>query len=216
MLKLYGYWRSSATYRVRIALNLKNISYEYIPIHLLKNGGEQHQSKYLTLNPSQLVPTLLDEERGIQLSQSLAIIEYLDDAFPEMPCLIPTDPLTKYQVKSLSLDIACDIQPLANLRVLQYLKSSCKVSDNEHESWSRYWIELGFQAIEKKLGNTAIDFCFGNQLSMADICLIPQVYNARRCKVDLTKFPVINAIDKRCNGLAAFECAKPENQIDAQ
>ncbi|WP_102796651.1 maleylacetoacetate isomerase [Bowmanella denitrificans] len=215
-IKLYSYWRSSASYRVRLALNLKKISYQYIPVHLVKDGGEQHQQAYLGLNPAELVPTLVDEDEDIILNQSLAIIEYLDEKYSSPVRLLPEHKLQRARVRALALDIAADIQPLANLRVLQHLESAYQVDTQGKTDWSRHWIEKGFAAIERRLQNTAGKFCFGFDLTMADVCLIPQVYNAQRFGVDMSQFPLIQRIQENCNKLPEFVSALPENQPDAQ
>ena len=183
-ITLYGYWRSSATYRVRIALNLKKLPYIYIPVHLVKNGGGQHLAEYQTLNPAELVPTLIDDE-GNLLNQSSAIIEYLDELYPQKPKLLPSTPLDKAKIRTLAQDITCDIQPLANLRVMQYMNKSLSCSDSQQKAWSKHWIETGFDGLEKRLQKSAGDYCFGNTLTMADVCLVPQVYNASRFSVNL-------------------------------
>lgn len=211
-MKLYGYWRSSAAYRVRIALNLKGIEYQSIPVHLVKDGGEQHKAEYAQINPSELVPTLVDG--NVTLNQSLAIIDYLDAKFPQSP-LYPSDIVEKAQVQAAVLDIACEVHPINNLRVQQYLTSQLNVSDNDKLTWSHHWMTLGFKALEKKLVKTAGKFCFGDQVSMADITLVPQIYNARRFNVDLSAFPTICKVVDHCNTLPAFIAALPENQADA-
>jgi maleylpyruvate isomerase len=211
-MKLYGYWRSSAAYRVRIALNLKNIDVELIPVHLVNNGGEQHERNYVALNPTHLVPTLVDGD--LVLNQSLAIIEYLDNQFPVTP-LYPTNYAEKALVQGLTLDIACEIHPVNNLRVQQYLVNELECDEQAKLQWSHYWMNTGFTAIEKKLAKTAGLYCFGDSITIADLCLIPQVYNANRFKLDMTPFPIINGIVERCNQLPAFIKALPENQPDA-
>ena len=211
-MKLYGYFRSSAAYRVRIALHLKGVAVEQIGIHLVKDGGQHRQASYLARNPQGLVPALeLDD--GTILTQSLAIIEYLDQVFPS-PSLIAADPVKAAQVRAVALAIACDIHPLNNLRVLTYLKGTLGRSQEEADAWYRHWILQGLGAVE-----TLIDgerFCFGREPSMADACLIPQVFNARRYRVDLTPFPKIIEVDSRCAGIEAFAAAAPERQPDAQ
>lgn len=211
-MKLFGYWRSSAAYRVRIALNLKNVEVESIPIHLVKSGGEQHSQEYVDLNPTHLVPTLVDGE--LVLNQSIAIIDYLDEKFSQTP-LYPNDLIEKSLVKALALDIACEIHPVNNLRVQQYLVNELNCDDQAKLDWSHYWMGTGFTAIEKKLEKTAGLYCFGDQVTIADLCLIPQVYNANRFKLDMTPFPLINAVVERCKQLPAFIKALPENQDDA-
>jgi maleylacetoacetate isomerase len=214
-MKLLGYWRSSATYRVRIALNLKQISYEYEPVHLLKGGGEQHSDEYLTLNPSHLVPTLIDEDDDLILNQSLAIIEYIDERFDGALKLIPSDVLDKTKVRALSYDLACDTQPLANLRVLQYLTNELEQEDAVKNQWAKHWTEKGLAVVESKLKNTAGKYCFGFDVTMADVCLVPQVYNAIRFGIDLNQYPIVKKVHENCSELKAFIDALPENQIDS-
>lgn len=214
-LKLYGYWRSSATYRTRIALNLKQLDYEIIPVHLVKEGGEQHKQPYTRLNPAELVPTLVDEDEDIILNQSLAIIEYLDERYDSGQPLLPEHTLQRARVRALAYDIAADIQPLVNLRVLQYIQQEHGLDDDNKSLWCRHWIEKGFRAIEERLQTTAGKYCFGFDLSLADICLVPQVYNATRFGVKLENYPLVSRIASNCNQLAAFERALPENQPDA-
>lgn len=215
-IKLYGYWRSSATYRLRIVLNLKDIEYEYIPVHLVKNGGEQHQQNYQSLNPTELVPTLIDDDYDLVLNQSMAIIEYLDERYPAINRLLPVDSADKVRVRALSQDIACDVQPITNLRIVQYLKNELSLPDVEQQRWLVHWIEKGLRSVEKRLRYTAGQYCFANDITMADVCLIPQVYNALRYSIDLNTFPLIKQIYHNCNKLSAFDAAKPENQIDAE
>ncbi len=212
-MKLYGYWRSSAAYRVRIALALKGVGYQSIPVHLVKNGGEQHQAVYQALNPAELVPTLVDEE--LTLNQSLAILEYLDARYPE-PALLPADAAQAAQVRALALDIACDIHPLNNLRVLQYLTGPLGLSEQQKTEWIHHWLATGFQALEQRLAETAGKFCIGDKVSLADLCLVPQVYNALRFQLDMSPYPVMMAIYQHCNQLDAFQQAAPEAQPDAQ
>lgn len=215
-IKLYGYWRSSATYRLRIVLNLKDIEYEYVPVHLVKNGGEQHQQNYQSLNPTELVPTLIDDDYDLVLNQSMAIIEYLDERYPTINRLLPVDSTDKVRVRALSQDIACDVQPITNLRIVQYLKNELSLPDVEQQRWLVHWIEKGLRSVEKRLRYTAGQYCFANDITMADVCLIPQVYNALRYSIDLNTFPLIKQIYHNCNKLSAFDAAKPENQIDAE
>lgn len=212
-MKLYSYWRSSAAYRVRIALHIKQLGFETIPVHLLQDGGQQHHTDYQLLNPAQLVPVLQDD--NLSLNQSLAIIEYLEEMYPE-PALLPTEAVARAQVRALALDIACDIHPLNNLRVLQYLTGPLALSEQQKLSWILHWLETGFTALEQRLTQTAGDYCFGDQVSLADLCLVPQVYNALRFKLDLLAFPQINRIYHHCQQLAAFALAAPEQQPDAQ
>lgn len=214
-LKLYGYWRSSATYRVRIALNLKQLDYEYIPVNLAKDGGEQFAADYAGLNPAHLVPTYVDDDEDIILTQSLAIIEYVDEKYDSGFRLIPSHKLDRARVRMVSQDVACDIQPVANLRVLNKLSNQFDASPELRGAWCKDWIETGFRAIEKRLETTAGKFCFGFDLSMADVCLVPQVYNAERFDVDMNAFPIIQRVAENCNELEEFVKALPENQMDA-
>jgi maleylacetoacetate isomerase/maleylpyruvate isomerase len=215
-MKLFGYWRSSAAYRVRIALHLKNINCESVPVHLVKNGGEQHSEEYIALNPTHLVPTLVDEtdEGKLVLNQSMAILDYLDSKFPQSP-LYPEGFIDKAHIQALALDIACEIHPVNNLRVQQYLVKTLDVSEKDKTAWSHHWMTVGFTAFEEKLQNVSGKYCYGDHITMADLCLVPQVYNANRFKVDMTAFPLINGIVERCNQLPAFIKAMPENQEDA-
>lgn len=211
-ITLYGYWRSSAAYRVRIALNLKGLEYQQKSVHLVKNGGEQHASDFKSLNPSQLVPVLVDGD--MQLNQSLAIADYLDEAYPTV-LLTPLDRQRRYLVKALAQDIAVDIHPLNNLRVLQYLTGELSVEESDKSNWYRHWISLGFEALEQKLARTKGIYCVGNEVSLVDVCLVPQVYNAERFNVDLSRFPVIRELAASLRELPAFIDAAPENQPDA-
>ena len=212
-MKFYGYWRSSAAYRVRIALNLKQLSFENLPVHLVKNGGEQHSDSYKALNPAELVPTLVDSD--ISLNQSLAIIEYLDEMYPQ-PALLPQEPAAKAKVRALAQDIACDIHPLNNLRVLQYLTGTLALSETQKQEWIIHWLHTGFAALNKRLSLTAGQFCFGNDITLADLCLVPQVYNAQRFSLDMQSYEHINNVVHHCNQVAAFALAAPEQQPDAQ
>jgi maleylpyruvate isomerase len=210
MLQLYNYSRSSSSFRVRIALNLKGLTYKDIPINLLNDGGEQHSSTYQALNPQRLVPTLLDDEKVI--SQSLAIIEYLEELYPH-PSLFPTDSHQKALVRSFALAIAADMQPLNNLSVLQYLTKELDLSEEKKLLWYRHWIAKGFTALETKLSalNSAGDFCFGDTPTLADVCLIPQMYNARRYACDLNAYPTLTRIDTNCQKHPAFLNAWPKD-----
>lgn len=212
-MKLYGYWRSSAAYRVRIALHLKGLAFESIPVHLVKDGGEQHKTAYTELNPTHLVPTLVDE--NAILHQSIAIIEYLDEKHPSV-ALYPKDIVAKAKVKALALDIACEMHPVNNLRVQQYLVKNLLLQESDKLTWSHHWMNLGFVAVEQQLTLSAGKYCFGDNITMADICLVPQVYNANRFNLDMSKFPHICRVAKNCQQHAAFIAALPENQADAQ
>ena len=214
-LKLYSYWRSSASYRVRIALNLKNLAHEQVPVHLLDDGGQQHSGEFSALNPQELVPVLIDGERVIR--QSLAIIEYLDENYAGDMKLLPATARARARVRALAQMIACDIHPLNNLRVMQYLEREFKAPKLERDSWMRHWISDGFAAIEALLADNPATgvYCEGDEPSLADIVLVPQVYNARRAEVDLRPFPLITRIESNCLKVPAFQKAKPENQPDA-
>ena len=214
-LTLYSYWRSSAAYRVRIALNLKQLSYVTVPVHLLNNGGEQHADEYRELNPQESVPVLLDGARIFR--QSMAIIEYLDEAYPGVASLLPSTARERAGVRALAQTIACDIHPLNNLRVMQFLERDFSSPAVERERWSRHWITEGFRALQALLGdNSSMGlYCEGDSPTLADICLVPQVYNARRIGVDLAAYPDIVRIEQQCLALPAFEAARPENQPDA-
>ncbi len=214
-LKLHGYWRSSATYRVRIALNLKELNYEYVPVHLVKGGGEQHTEAYRRLNPSSLVPTFVDDDEDITLNQSMAIIEYLDEKYPNEVKLVPEHTLDKARVRMLSQDIACDMQPPTNLGILNKLKSDFDAEQAQVNQWVKDIITKGFTALSKRLQTRAGKYAYGYALTMADVCLVPQVYNAKRFGVDMTEFPLIDKIYTNCQALEAFKKAEPEAQIDA-
>lgn len=213
-LALYGYWRSSAAYRVRITLNLKGLAYESRPVHLVRNGGEQHQPDYQALNPQELVPCLVD--RGQVFTQSMAIMEYLEETHP-LPPLLPADAAGRARVRALTQLLACDVHPLGNLRVLQYLGSTFQADDAMRGEWSRHWISEGFRALETMLaGNVATGrFCHGDEPTLADACLVPQHYNAVRWKLPMGDFPTIGRIVDACQALDAFRQAAPEAQADA-
>ncbi|MDQ9009129.1 maleylacetoacetate isomerase [Acinetobacter gerneri] len=211
-MKLYSYFRSSAAYRVRIALNLKNLDCEIIPVHLLNNGGEQHGQAYRQINPSELLPALVEDD--FALAQSLSILEYLEEKYPEH-ALLPNNLQDRARVRAFCQNIACDIHPLNNLRVLKYLKHELQISEDEKTAWYKHWVEIGFKSLEQQLVDSNGKFCFGDQATLADCCLIPQVYNAKRFNIDLSAFPKISAIYQYCSGLDAFKNAAPEAQIDA-
>lgn len=213
-MKLYSYWRSSAAYRVRIALNLKGLDYEVIPIHLVKDGGAQHQSEYRSINPQALIPTLVDGD--VSLGQSLAILEYLETRYPE-PALYPQSIEARAFVRQFALAIACDIHPLNNLRVLKYLKRDLQQEDESRNAWYHHWIQTGFAALEQLLRDRDWQgpFCLDEQVTIADACLIPQVYNARRFETPMDQFPALVSIEQACKELAAFRQAAPESQVDA-
>ena len=214
-LRLYSYWRSSAAYRVRIGLNLKGLSYQTLPVHLVRDGGEQHQPDYVAMNPQHLVPTLLHGVRVIR--QSLAILEYLDEAWPS-PRLLPMTARDRARVRGLAQLIASDIHPLNNLRVLRYVEQTWRVQQTERDEWVKHWIVEGFGAMETLLeGDPATGaFCHGQVPGLADCCLVPQVFNARRFGVDMAAFPTILRIEQACLALPAFIEAMPDKQPDAQ
>lgn len=214
-LVLYSYWRSSAAYRVRIALNLKRLDYALRPVHLVADGGQQHHADYAAINPQQLVPTLLDGRRAIR--QSLAIMEYLDEREPGHAPLLPHDPRERARVRALSLAVACDIHPIANLRVMQYLERELGVDADARLAWTRHWIREGLDAFETLLAGhpDTGTFCQGDEPGMADACLVPQVYNARRWSMPLDAWPTIARIEETCLQLDAFRDASPERQPDA-
>lgn len=213
MLTLYTYWRSSAAFRVRIALAHKALDANQIPVHLLKDGGQQKAQSYRELNPAMLVPTLQHDD--LTLNQSLAIIEYLDAVFPQHP-LLPSEPAKAAVVRALALDIACDIHPLNNLRVLQYLTGTLGLSDEQKTAWILHWLQQGFQALELRLSQTAGLYAVGDAVTLADLCLVPQVYNALRFQLNMTPYPTIQRIYQQCMTLPAFIAAAPEQQKDAQ
>jgi maleylacetoacetate isomerase len=212
---LYSYWRSSAAYRTRIALNLKGLSYDIVPVNLVNADGDQHTSAYHEVNPQELVPTFVDGERIIR--QSLAIIEYLDETYPQTAPLLPPEPRSRSRVRSLALAVACDIHPLNNTRVLKYLEHELGVPQVERERWIRHWITLGLESIEELVTNDvgAGKFCHGDAPTLADVTLVPQLYNARRWGMDLAAFPALQRIEAACLTLDAFERARPEVQPDA-
>jgi maleylpyruvate isomerase len=214
-MKLYTYFRSSAAYRVRIALNLKGIGCDAVPVHLLRDGGEQHKPAYQAVNPGELVPAM--EVDGAVLTQSLAIIEYLDETHPMMP-LLPQDALGRARVRALAQTIACDTHPLTNLRVLQYLKGPLGLTEEAKMDWYRHWMSEGLRVLEAQLANSADTgrFCHGDMPTMADCCLVPQVFNANRFDIDLAPYPTIARIDAACAQIPAFQAAHPSRQPDAE
>lgn len=212
-MKLYSYFRSSAAYRVRIALNLKRLPYDIVPVHLMKDGGQQRSSDYRAMNPTALVPTL--EDNGLTIPQSMAILEYLEEAHPE-PALLPSDAAGRARVRAIAQTIACDIHPLNNLRVLKYLKHDLNVSEQDKDAWYKHWVAEGLGAIENMLADSAHTgrFCHGEHPTIADLCLIPQLFNARRFGCDESRWPTIVRIDQACGQLAAFTQAAPDQQPD--
>ena len=210
-MKLYSYYRSSAAYRVRIALNLKGLPYDYVAVNLLHN--EQKSEEYMARNPQGLLPAL-ELEGGEVLAQSVAILEWLEESIPE-PALLPSDPLPRARVRSLVNNIVCDIHPLNNLSIMNYLRRELGASDEGVHRWYCNWVDRGFSAIEQNLADNMGDCCFGDQPTLADVCLIPQVYNAYRFKVPMESYPNIRQVVQHCNSLEAFANAAPEAQPDA-
>jgi maleylacetoacetate isomerase len=211
-MKLYSYFRSSAAYRVRIALNLKGLAYETVPVHLIRDGGHNRRPEYRAVNPQMRVPAFITDT-GDTLIQSLAIIEYLDETHPEPP-LLPKDPVARAKVRALAELIACDIHPLNNVGPLRYLKNQMGQQQSAIDAWYHHWVIDGFEALE-----TLIEpgpYACGEAVTLADVCLVPQVANARRLKVPLDKFPKIVSVDAACLALPAFDRARPENQPDAE
>ena len=215
MLKLYTYFRSSASYRVRIALNLKGLAYEAVPVHLVRDGGQQHAAAFIALNPAALVPVLIDG--AATLSQSQAIIEYLEETQPK-PALLPKDAAGRARVRALAQMIACEIHPLDNLRVLRYLELQLGVDAEGRKAWYHHWVEFGFAAIERMLveGAATGRFCHGDTPTLADCCLVPQLFNAERFGVPLEPYPTIRRIGDACRGLEPFRRAAPQVQPDAE
>jgi maleylpyruvate isomerase len=208
---LYDYFRSSAAYRLRIALNLKGLAPERRFVHLRK--GEQRDPAYLAVNPQGLVPTLLDGD--ITLTQSLAIIEYLDETHPS-PALLPSNPVDRAWVRSIAQSIACDIHPIDNTRVMQYLEQTLGLDEAKRNEWYGHWIRLGFEALEKRLAERSGKFAFGDAPGLADICIVPQVANAGRVKLPMDPYPRIRAINEACLVHPAFAAAHPSKQPDAE
>lgn len=215
-MKLYSYWRSSASYRVRIVLQLKSLPVEYLPVHMVRDGGEQHSAAYRALNPQGLVPLL--EDGDLRLNQSLAIMEYLEEKYP-LPPLLPADPAERARIRALAQVVAADIHPLNNLRVLRYLSNELSIDSTAKDAWYHHWILEGFRAFEQMLAGQGTEpgaFCHGNQPGIAEACLIPQIYNAERFGVPLDAFPRIVALNRLCLSLEAFRAAAPEAQPDAE
>jgi len=213
-MKLHNYFRSSASYRVRIALNLKGLAYEYQAVHLTRGGGEQFAPAFRELNPLSVVP--VPEKGDARVSQSLAIIEYLDEVHPEPP-LLPRSPAARARVRALALSIACELHPLNNLRVLGYLTRELGVSDEAKTQWYRHWVALGLAALEAEIAQGPPGrFCHGDEPGVADCFLVPQLFNARRFDCDLSGYPRLLAIEENCALLTAFRDAAPNRQPDAE
>lgn len=211
-MKLYGYFRSSAAYRVRIALNLKGVPHEHAFVHLTRDGGGQKSPDYLARNPQALVPAL-ELDGGDTITQSIAIVEYLDEVYPDPP-LLPDDPVSRAKVRAIAQAVACDIHPLNNLRILQYLRHRMGQGKEAVDDWYRHWVETGFGAIERMIGGGG--FCVGGRVTLADICLMPQIFNARRYEVDLEAYPRIRKVEETCGAMAAFAAAHPDRQPDTE
>jgi maleylpyruvate isomerase len=212
-MKLHNYFRSSASFRVRIALELKGLGYEYLPVHLVK--GEQKEQRYGAVSPSGLVPTL-ETDQGDLLDQSMAIIEYLDETHPEPP-LLPSDPVGRAHVRALAQSIACEIHPLNNLRVLKYLVKDLKLDDEAKNAWYRHWVRDGMEAFERQLAlHPGSTFCYGDTPTLADCCLVPQIFNGRRFDCDFSGLPRSMAAFDACMQLEAFQRAQPSQSPDAE
>ena len=213
-LRLFSYWRSSAAYRVRIGLNLMGLPYDIASVHLLRDGGDQHTPAFRAANPQGLVPVLEHGQRNLR--QSMAILEYLDEVWPSPP-LLPATARDRQRVRALAQLIACDVHPLNNLRVLQYFEREWHVPQPERDEWVRHWIRDGLDAFEAMLADhpSTGEFCDGHAPTLADVCLVPQLYNARRFGFDLARYPTIQRIEAACLALPAFDAARPEMQADA-
>jgi maleylacetoacetate isomerase len=218
-MQLYNYFRSSASFRVRIAMNLKGLPFDYRAIHLVRHGGEQRSAEFLALNPDGLVPVFIDDSRDppVTLTQSLAIIEYLDELHPEPP-LLPREAIERARVRALSLGIACEIHPVNNLRVLRYLTQVLKVDDAAKNAWYRHWVESGMLALEQQLVASPMTgtYCHGESPTLADLTLVPQVFNGQRFDCDFSAMPTVMRIFDACMQLDAFKRAVPSAQPDAE
>jgi len=212
-MKLYNYFRSSASYRVRIALNLKGLRYDYVPVHLVR--GEHRSDDFTQKSPDRVVP-VLERDDGQTLAESMAIIEYLDETHPE-PALLPADPLGRARVRALAESVACEIHPLNNLRVLKYLVRDLKIGDDAKNAWYRHWVREGLVAFERQLGRLpASTFCYGEKPTLADCCLVPQIFNGRRFDCDFSGLPRTMAVYEACMKLDAFDSTQPSRCPDAE
>lgn len=212
-MKLYGYWRSTAAYRVRIALNFKGLEYQHVGVDLVANGGHQHAADYVALNPGHMVPTLVLDD-GSTLMQSLAIIDYLDTIVPEPP-LLPAGPVARARVLALAYTVAMDIHPVNNLRVVQHLGAEFGADDTAKARWMHHWMAAGFDAISALL-EPDLPFAAGDEPGLADICIVAQLYNAHRWGLDLSPYPRLGEIEAACLALKPFQNARPEAQPDAR
>ncbi len=214
-MKLYNYFRSSASFRVRIALNLKGLPYEYAPVHLMKDGGQQFAPSFRAINPDALIPVL--EDAGAHLTQSLAIIEYLEETHPAPP-LLPKAPLDRAYVRAIALGIACEIHPLNNLRVLRYLVRDLKATDEQKNAWYRHWVEQGLASVEARLAGEGKcgRYAFGDSVTLADVVIVPQIFNAKRFDCRLDHVPTVMRVFEHCMELPAFSDAQPARQPDAE
>lgn len=212
-MKLHSYFRSSASFRVRVVLHIKQLPFDTSPVHLVRNGGEQHAAAYLALNPLGLVPAL--EDQGNVLTQSAAICEYLDEVYPQ-PKLLPGDPAQRAWVRAVTNTVACDIHPLNNLRVLNYVTGTLGHDEEAKSAWYRHWIAEGFHALEQMVAARAGQHCLGDQLTMADVFVVPQVWNALRFKCPMENYPVLQRLFDNAMALPAFEQAAPAAQPDAE
>ena len=210
-MRLYSYWRSSCSWRVRIALEIKEVAYTYVPVHLVKDGGEQHAAAYTAHNPMAQVPTL-ELSDGTMLTQSIAIIEFLEEQYPNLPNLLPNAPIERAKARSYAELINAGIQPLQNLSVLQAFAAM----GQDKIAWGRQVIDKGLAALEDLTANDRSPYLNGNSPSIADLCLVPQLYNARRFKCDMSRFPRLTTVEKNCMALAAFQKAHPDQMPDAQ
>lgn len=214
-MELYTYFRSSAAYRVRIALNIKRLEAEHKFVHLVRDGGEHRKQKFHKVNPQERLPVLVDG--GVPITQSLSILEYLEEIHPNPP-ILPSDIADRAWVRSLAQIVACDIHPLNNLGVLKYLEKEFGADENARRKWYRFWIQQGFRTLEEILAKDprVKTYCFGEKVTVADICIVPQVYNALRFGVDMEPFPTLSRLNAACLKLPAFAKAAPEKQPDAE